>query len=154
MTFEQAVEIILGLEGGYVNDPLDPGSETHWGISKRSFPDEDIKKLTRERAVEIYRHAYWEKLKLDMMPEPIRLPFFDCAVNQGPGTATVWLQRTIGVKTDAILGMLTLATLAASDIEQVRKEFILRRMRGYIEAKGWPRYGAGWAMRIMKVVLA
>jgi lysozyme family protein len=154
MTFDQVVEHVLEAEGGYVNDPLDPGMETNFGISKRSYPDVDIKNLTKEKAIEIYRREFWDKLKLEMMPERIRLPFFDCAINQGPGTATVWLQRAVGVKTDGIIGFVTLAQLSVCDIEKVRREFLVRRMRGYIESKGWGRFGPGWSMRLLKVVLA
>ena len=46
--FEAAVDRVLGHEGGYVNHPNDPGGETNWGISKRSYPNVDIKALTRE----------------------------------------------------------------------------------------------------------
>ncbi|MBI5843910.1 MAG: hypothetical protein HZB23_04475 [Deltaproteobacteria bacterium] len=45
-------------EGGYVNDPADPGGETRFGISRRAYPNEDIKALTRERAAEIYYRDY------------------------------------------------------------------------------------------------
>jgi lysozyme family protein len=153
MTFEQAVEHILDFEGGYVNDPLDPGGESNFGISKRTYPDLDIKNLSRVDAMGFYRVDFWNRLKIDMMPERLRLPFFDCAVNQGPGVATLWLQRIVGVKPDGIIGFVTLAQLNVSDIEKVRKEFFIRRMRGYTEAKGWPHFGAGWAMRLLKVAL-
>ena len=53
MTFEEAVKSVLKHEGGYVNDPKDPGGETNFGISKRAFPDLDIKNLTEEDAIEI-----------------------------------------------------------------------------------------------------
>jgi lysozyme family protein len=151
MTFEWAMDVVLEFEGGYSCDPNDGGGETNFGISINAFPNEDIKNLTKERAIEIYRHAYWDKLKIEMMPEAIRLPFFDCAINQGPGTATIWLQRALGVKADGIIGFQTLAALQLADITKVRKDFIIRRMRGYIEARGWPRFGAGWAMRLLKV---
>lgn len=153
MTFQQAVEVILELEGGYVHDPLDPGLETHYGISKRAYPDLDIQGMTKEAASAIYYKDFWDRLKIEMMPEKLRLPFFDCAVNQGPGTAVVWLQRIVGTKPDGIIGYQTLASLQLSDIDKVRREFLIRRMRGYIEAKSWLRHGAGWSMRLLKVAL-
>jgi lysozyme family protein len=88
-----------------------------------------------------------------MMPAAIRLPFFDCAVNQGPGFATTTLQRVIGAKPDGIIGFITLATLANADIEKVMRDFLTRRMRSYIEAKGWVRFGPGWSMRLLKITM-
>jgi lysozyme family protein len=52
-------DLIDNWEGGYVDDPQDPGGETKYGISKRAYPHEDIKDLSRDRAVEIYYHDYW-----------------------------------------------------------------------------------------------
>lgn len=57
--FDKAIPTILRNEGGYVNNPTDPGGETNFGISKRSFPDVDIKNLTQEKAVAIYRSSFW-----------------------------------------------------------------------------------------------
>jgi hypothetical protein len=59
--FERAVAFVLRHEGGYVNDPRDPGGETKYGISKRAYPRLDIKGLTEADAKEIYRRDYWEK---------------------------------------------------------------------------------------------
>ncbi len=62
ITFDDAFTRLLGNEGGYVNDPRDPGGETNWGISKRSYPTVDIKNLTRTQAEDIYMHDFWEPL--------------------------------------------------------------------------------------------
>ena len=55
LNFEDAFDRLISHEGGYVNDPLDPGGETKFGISKRSYPTLDIAALTREDARAIYR---------------------------------------------------------------------------------------------------
>jgi lysozyme family protein len=83
MKFEEAVQFILLKEGGYVNDPNDPGGETNFGISKRAYPNEDIKNMTKERAIEIYRKDYWNELNLDNVTFPMKLVMFDTAVNMG-----------------------------------------------------------------------
>ena len=60
----QFLEIVydtLDHEGGYVNDPTDPGGETNYGISKRAYPKIDIKALTKHEAVKIYYKDYWVK---------------------------------------------------------------------------------------------
>jgi lysozyme family protein len=55
-------EWILAVEGGYVNNPADPGGETKYGISKRAYPNIDIAKLTLDQALNIYYNAYWQPL--------------------------------------------------------------------------------------------
>ena len=59
MDFNQAFKTLIGHEGGYVDDPEDPGGETNFGISKRSYPQEDIPNMTLERATEIYQRDFW-----------------------------------------------------------------------------------------------
>lgn len=95
-TFEQAVEGVLEHEGGYVCHPHDPGGETNFGISKRQYPDLDIKSLTRAQAVEIYRRDYWQDT-FDKIPlQKIANKLFDGVVNCGPVTAVKILQRALG----------------------------------------------------------
>lgn len=81
--FELAVEGVLKSEGGYVHDPDDPGGETKYGISKRSYPDLDIPSLSVEDAKRIYKKDYWDKL--GDVPSHLREAAFDGAVNQGVG---------------------------------------------------------------------
>ena len=64
MEFKDAVKIILKHEGGYVNDPVDPGGETNMGISKRAYPYLNIKELTKKDAEDIYFKDYWLKAKV------------------------------------------------------------------------------------------
>lgn len=85
--FQKAVDFVLAREGGYSNDPDDPGGETNFGICKRSFPDVDIKALTRDEAISLYRKHYWEKASCDFMPWPMDVIVFDTAVLHGPGYA-------------------------------------------------------------------
>lgn len=86
--FEFLVAIILKHEGGYVNDPSDPGGETNFGISKRAYPNLDIKNLTREQAKEIYKRDYYDRLGVGELSD-LRLAYhyFDMGVNAGVGRA-------------------------------------------------------------------
>lgn len=86
--FEQAVSFVFKHEGGYTPGiPDDPGGETNFGISKRAFPDLDIKNLTIDQAKEIYRKHYWN-VELDGEPDQkLANCLLDCAVNQGPSFA-------------------------------------------------------------------
>lgn len=88
--FAKCVAFILEREGGYVKDPKDPGGETKYGISKKAFPDLNIRILTKEEASEIYYNKYW-RFVADKLPWPLNLVMFDCAVNQGTGKAKKYL---------------------------------------------------------------
>ena len=96
--YDKCLETILHHEGGYVNHPKDPGGETNFGIAKRSHPDVDIKNLTKDGAKEIYKRDYWDKNKVDDLPDDLKHIFFDMCVNQGRGTAVKVLQRAINGK--------------------------------------------------------
>jgi lysozyme family protein len=85
--FHRIVEFVLAHEGGYSCDPIDPGGETNWGISKAAHPNVDIKNLTREGAIAIYRVAYWDTMKCNDWPFPIDCILFDASVNQGASYA-------------------------------------------------------------------
>uniref|UniRef100_UPI0039E582BF glycosyl hydrolase 108 family protein n=1 Tax=Klebsiella pneumoniae TaxID=573 RepID=UPI0039E582BF len=61
--FDDLIGRVLGHEGGYVNDPRDPGGETQFGISKRAYPNVDIKGLTRETAISIYKRDFWDRVQ-------------------------------------------------------------------------------------------
>lgn len=81
-------------DGGYTNDPTDPGGETKFGISKRAHPNEDIKNLTAERALELYQTEYWLPIGGDNLPIPTCVVAFDSAVNCGVSRTKRWLEVT------------------------------------------------------------
>lgn len=104
---------IFEWEGGYDNDPDDPGGETNFGIDKRSHPSEDIKHLTIERAQEIYFSDYWQKCKADEMPPHVGEVLMNIAVNAGLGRASKWLQELVGTTVDGVIGPKTVAAAQA-----------------------------------------
>lgn len=132
MRFDTAVDIILDLEGGYVNNPADPGGETKYGISKRSFPHLDIAALTREDAKKIYYTHYWKASGADKMPDPLALMHFDTAVNMGISRAALFLARSKG---DVL-------------------EYAALRLKHYAELKHWQDFGRGWVRRVAHVLEA
>ena len=108
--FKKYFPILLKHEGGYVNHPNDPGGETKYGISKRVYPKEDIKNLTRERAEIIYYMDYWRPLLLDLvLSQSVAEIVFDHCVNAGKRSAISILQKCIGAATDGVPGSKTLA---------------------------------------------
>lgn len=146
MNFDKAFEIIIGHEGGYVNDHRDPGGETKYGISKRAYPAVDIYNLTLDHAKLIYKRDYWDAVDAESIPGVARLMVFDCAVNCGVTTAKKLLQRAVGTKDDGIIGPKTRAAISATpDIEQRFAGFWLQY---YTDLKGFNTYGKGWVRRV------
>ena len=144
--FNTAFDRLIGHEGAYVNDPLDPGGETNWGISKRSYPNVDIKALTRDGAKAIYLRDFWDVLGENVHPS-IKFQVFDFAVNSGIGTAIRKLQAAVGVADDGHWGPASAAALAAMDRNDVLMRFVAERLDFWRKLSTWPRFGAGWAGR-------
>jgi lysozyme family protein len=98
--FNKAFEHVIGLEGGYVDDPNDRGGETKYGISKRAYPNIDIKNMTLEEAKKIYYDDYWNdrRLNLDEIEdEAVAIELFDTGVNMGQATARKFLQEALNL---------------------------------------------------------
>ena len=79
--FQKAFELMVGLEGGYSNDPNDPGGATNYGIAKRYHPEEDIENMSLERAKEIYYEKYWIPAGCNSVSSPMDICLFDSQVN-------------------------------------------------------------------------
>lgn len=148
--FLSAVARVLAAEGGYVNDAHDPGGETKFGISKRSYPTVDIAKLTLDQATAIYERDFWAPIHGDELPYPVALIVFDGAVNQGVRTAIRHLQQALGVTDDGIIGPATImAAKSAKDPVGLAGRVIRRRILAYATLDGWTRYGPGWVQRCL-----
>lgn len=152
MEFTQAVHVIFELEGGYVNDPNDRGGETRWGISKKSFPNIDIKNLTQPEAANLYLTHYWMPMRCDELPLDIRLPAFDAAVNHGVATASKMLQKIVGTTEDGVVGPETISAIREYRGD-LRIVFMAQRLSEYTSLNQFSRYGRGWVRRIAKVAM-
>jgi lysozyme family protein len=152
--FESSFQKVIGSEGGYTNDPNDPGGETQFGISKRAYPDIDIKALTLSAAKEIYLRDYWNKLSCNLLPAPLDYFAFDSAVNQGASTAAKLLQSAVGATPDGLIGAQTLVKIAGT--KNVSALFMARRAMRYADAPEPQRskYLQGWFNRLMLVALS
>lgn len=125
--FEQAVALVLKHEGGYVNDPTDPGGETNFGISKRSFPALDIRSITRDQAARIYRNEYWSEINgYQISDQSYANSLLDFAVNCG-----------------------TVAARFAATKAQNVDDLTLYRIRYYASLKNFSRYAASWIGRTL-----
>ena len=133
--FDRIFTLVIGEEGGYVNDPADPGGETKFGISKAAHPDVDIESLTLEQAQAIYLEDYWNPLALDTQTFGSALMIFDCAVNQGVDVA-----KSILASPEA---------LQAPRIVSFQAERILR----YAKNANFGTFGRGWMRRVIQIAI-
>ena len=146
--FHTAYERCMGHEAGYVDDPNDPGGETKWGISKRSYPDVDIKALTRETAKPIYERDFWNRIHADQLPDGVAYQLFDFAINSGIETAVRYLQRAVGVADDGHWGPVSAAAVAGRTESDLIMLLSAERLDFMTRLKNWPHHGKGWARRI------
>lgn len=149
--WETAISTTLQFEGGYVNDPNDSGGETNMGISKRAYPDVDIKNLTLQTAKNIYYFDYWLRCKCQFMPDALSIAVFDFAVNSGIKTAIKKLQMALGVSVDGIVGNQTIGACNRLPVKKVLDEYIRLRLEYLMKLKGWSRYGNGWGRRVVGI---
>ncbi len=148
MSFDTFIDRVLSHEGGYVNHRDDPGGETQWGISRRSYPSLNIRKLTREQAKEIYRRDFWERVRGTQLPKELAFQALDAAVNHGIGNAVRWLQRAVGVADDGVIGPVTLAAIRGADSADLVLRFNAERLEFYTKLGTFDTFGRGWVRRI------
>lgn len=148
MNFETAIDRVLLTEGGYVNNPADPGGETNFGISKRSYPYVDIAALTRVDAIAIYRHDFWDRVGGDSLDASVAFQALDFAVNSGCETAVRYLQRAANVADDGHIGPVTIAALNAIPPAVLLLTFLALRLKFMTGLKNWSDASKGWSRRI------
>lgn len=151
--FDRAFKILHGLEGGYVNSPEDNGGETKYGISKRSYPNEDIPNLTIERAMFLAKRDFWDRYGLDDVPWELAWTFFEAAFVSGPTQATRWMQRAMYLKVDGIFGPITREAMrkaADSDVDEIVYRFLSERVVTSTLFEDWNVYKRGWSYRYAK----
>ncbi len=167
--FQGALAVVLKAEGGYTNHPADRGGPTNKGILQREYdqyrrrkelPAADVRDILQTEVADIYLHDYRLAGRCDRMPWPVSLAHFDACVNTGVTQAAKFLQRTVGTRSDGLLGPLTLGAPTAA----VKREspgalagrIARQRIAFYRElAKRAPEQRAflqGWLNRVEAVV--
>jgi lysozyme family protein len=153
--FDRCLAEVLRLEGGYVDDPRDPGGATKHGVTRavlaeargRTVTRQEVAALTEAEAADIYRSRYWAEAGGAELPAGLDLLAFDMAVNMGPGTAARLLQGALGVEADGVIGPRTAAAAARQPAaETIRAASELRRQR-YRSLAGFAAFGRGWLRR-------
>lgn len=161
--FERAFAHVLEMEGGYTDDPHDPGGPTNMGITLAVFAAwnkvkvndhnrarliRDLKRIDRATVREIYRRRYWDTARCGELPAPLAVMHFDAAVNHGPGAAVRILQEVVGVAVDGKVGPDTRAAIAGMSLSDGLSAYGAVRERRYRTLPHFWRFGRGWLRRV------
>lgn len=150
LDYNAVFDRLIDHEGGYVNNPDDPGGETKFGISKRSYPHLNIKALTIDDARQIYKDDFWNKIHADKLPDGVAYQLMDFAINSGPRTAIVHLQLAISVVADGYWGPISQARLDSLTESDLIMRILAARIDFMVNLSNWPSASRGWMRRIAK----
>lgn len=158
--FDKSMARLLPIEGGYSDDRRDPGNYTggkvgvgkllgtKYGIAANTYPNEDIRNLTWDRAKFLYKRDFWDKVHADSLPGAVAYNALDGAINSGGKRSIQWLQKAAGVADDGLWGAFTRAAVAKCDPNDLLLRYNAYRLDYLTRLSTWPTYGKGWARRI------
>lgn len=157
ISFDVAFARLVDHEGGYTDDPRDPGNwtggkagvgvlkGTKFGIAANTYGWLDIKNLTLSQAKEIYREDFWDVI--GTAHPAVKFQLFDAAVNHGRPNAVRMLQRAVGVADDGEWGPVSQAALDRMETNDVLLRFVAYRLKFWVALNAFDTYGRGWVRR-------
>jgi hypothetical protein len=157
--FDRCVAVTLAYEGGFVDDPADPGGATNFGITKRTLEAyfgyavsvDDVRNLSSSTAIAIYRANYWNQMRCGDLPAGVDLMVFDYGVNSGPATAIKALQGLVRVEQDGSIGPQTLGAVANATPMSLVNGLAQTRMNYLRGLPTFAQFGDGWTRRVTDV---
>jgi lysozyme family protein len=157
--FDDCFKMVLAHEGGYTNDPRDPGGRTNLGVTQRaweayvggSVTEDFMRKLTPDQVKPFYKAMYWDKIKGDQLPSGVDYAAYDLAVNSGVGRAAKYLQQIAGVTADGVIGPKSLEAILACDPDQVADAICDMRLDFLKRLPTFETFGKGWSRRVAEV---
>lgn len=158
-SYNEALKRLLEHEGGYTNDPRDPGQATNFGITifdyrKYVNPNAtatDVRSMPVEVAKRIYREKYWNALLGDDLPAGVDYAIFDYGVNSGISRAAKVLQRLLGLPADGVIGPVTIAAAKKADASRLINQISDERLAFLQGLSTWDVFGNGWGRRVREV---
>ena len=164
LNFAECVGLTLRHEGGFVNNPKDPGGATNKGVTLATFSlflgrkatAAELMAISDVQLLTIYRKYFWDKICGDDLPGGLDFCVFDFAVNSGPSRAAKMLQSLVGAETDGVIGQKTLLSLESyisrETLPRTIDQYQAKRMH-YLEAlPHFPTFGKGWTRRVNEVL--
>lgn len=139
MRFTEALAFVLAREGGYVNDPADPGGPTNHGVTQKVYdayraergqPTQSVRAITPDEVAHLYDTRYWDPVRGDELLDldgNLALQVFDTAVNAGVSRAIKLLQRALHIEEDGQFGPDTLRAVRVADIQTLRDKYLAER---------------------------
>jgi len=157
--WEQCFNLVIKNEGGYVNNPADPGGATNLGCTKSAWEDyvghevsiDDIKALTPNDVMPLYKEKYWDTVKGDDLPMGVDYAVFDFAINSGPSRAAKTLQSVLGVDVDGQIGPATLDAIETANPREVVTSVCEARLSFLQSLPTYANFGRGWSRRVSEV---
>lgn len=157
--FRRALSLVLTSEGGWSDNPADPGGATMKGVTLANFrryvkpggSKADLRDITDDQLAVVYRHFYWDAIAGDQLPDGVDYTVFDFAVTSGPGRAARYLQAVLGVAQDGTIGPATIAAAAAKPSGFIIDHVCDARLAFLEKLPTWPDFGRGWSARVESV---
>jgi lysozyme family protein len=158
-TFERVLSLVLTHEGGWSDDPADPGGATNLGVTigtlslwlGRPATRAEVKALTVATVAPIYRRNYWDAIRANELPPGLAYALFDFAVNSGKKRAVIGLQRALQIADDGVLGPITLAAVAKHKPADLIDALCDGRLAFLRQLSTWSRFCKGWSRRVEEV---
>jgi lysozyme family protein len=152
--FKECLDLVLKSEGGWVNNPADPGGETNLGVTKRVWeeyvghPVKTMKDLTKDDVAPMYELKYWRPCYCEVLPRGLDFAVFSMGVNAGPGRSIKLLQQSIGCVPDGVIGPRTRELISSNNGANLIAKFSETRREYYRSLKTFPIFGKGWLARV------
>ncbi len=154
--FARALALVLKSEGGWSDNPADPGGATMKGVTLANFrryvkadaSKADLRKISDEQVGTVYRRFYWDAVAGAELPGGLDYAVFDFAVNSGPGRAAKYLQAIVGAAQDGRIGPATLSAVQARPAGAVIDALCDARLAFLRRLPTWPTFGRGWSERV------
>ncbi|HPG89630.1 MAG TPA: TIGR02594 family protein [Hyphomicrobium sp.] len=161
--FERALQHVLAMEGGFTDDPDDPGGPTNKGITLATFAKwrgvtvdatsrKDViaalKQIDDTTVRAIYQARYWHPASCDELPDAIAVMHFDAAVNHGVGAAIRFLQAAARVTVDGEIGPQTQRAIRTRPAHDIVARYANLRRERYRALPHFSRFGRGWLRRV------
>jgi len=150
---------VLKAEGGFVNHPRDPGGMTNLGVTrnvwrewvKRDVDEAEMRSLTPEKVMPLYKTKYWDACKCDELPLGVDYAVFDFAVNAGVSRASKTMQTALGTAADGIVGPATIGVAVNADPDHFLEKFSAAKEHFYRGLQTFDVFGKGWLRRVSEV---
>ena len=157
--WDNCFAMVIKSEGGFVNNPKDPGGMTNLGVTRsawqgflnRDVTETEMRGLTPEAVKPFYKALYWDRIKGDSLPSGVDYAAYDLAVNSGPHKAAQYLQEIAGAPVDGMIGPKSLEAIQSCDAKETADAICDMRLEFLKKLSTFDTFGKGWSHRVADV---